>query len=345
MTISSKVLRMGVAGAGRMGKIHIEHLLETRFVHVNGICTPVKTEQEWAAQTVPEAKVFSDYKDLVAQDNIDAVMLVTPTGLHKEQVFLALQHGKHVFCEKPLALSASDAWDIYYESLKYPHLKVCCGFPRRYAKQYIEAARRIRNGEIGKVITLRSGTSDLFQDNEFFINYIKGSGGIFVDCNIHDIDACLFLLGQDKLPVRAYATGTTHVFPQFAEFGDVDNGLGLVDFEGGLVMNLYSSRDNKHGHHTMAEVIGTKGRILLNGEPRILPLDISDENGTRYLGPLDHMDVFSPAFKAELVAFRDWILYDKPINFDLKDAAKAVSIGYALMESLGKKQAVPVTVY
>ncbi|KAK9364683.1 hypothetical protein V1509DRAFT_495588 [Lipomyces kononenkoae] len=344
MTVSSNVLRIGVAGAGRMGRIHIENLLETRFVQVTAICTPVKVEQDWAAQTVPEANIFADFKDFVAQDNIDAVMLVTPTGLHKEQVFSALQHGKHVFCEKPLAMNVKDAWDVYYESLKYPHLKVCCAFPRRYAAQYMEAARRIKNGEIGGIITLRSSTTDLHMDNEYFINYIKGSGGIFVDCNIHDIDACLFLIGEDKLPVRAYATGTTNVFPQFAEYGDVDNGLGLVEFEcGSLVMNVYSSRDNRHGHHSTTEVIGTKGRILINGEPRILPIDISNEHGTRYLGALDHMDLFSAAFKAELAGFRDWVLHDTPANFNLKDAAKAVSIGSSLMDSLRAKQAVPVT--
>ncbi|KAK9327526.1 hypothetical protein V1520DRAFT_365342 [Lipomyces starkeyi] len=108
-------------------------------------------------------------------------------------------------------------------------------------------------------------------------------------------------------PVRAYATGTTNVFPQFAEYGDFDNDLGLVNFEGGsLVMNVCSSRDNKHGHHSTTEVIGTKGRILVNGEPRILPVDISDEHGTRYLDQLDHMDhtdMFLPTFKAELARF------------------------------------------
>ncbi|KAK9459574.1 uncharacterized protein V1516DRAFT_680273 [Lipomyces oligophaga] len=338
-------LRIGVVGAGRMGRIHIENLLTISRVEVAAICTVLPHEIEWAKKTVPNAVVTPDYDEFIVSDLIDAVLLVTPTGFHKEQVLKAIHAGKHVLCEKPLAATPQDAWDIYNESLKYPSLKVACAFPRRYARVYTEAAARIHRGDIGEITTIRSQTTDLYQNDDFFVNYIKNSGGIFVDCTIHDIDACLFLIGQDITPRTAYGVGTARLFPQFLEYGDVDDGIGTITFDEQTVMTVYGSRNNRHGHHTMTEIMGTKGRILINGQPRLDQIDISDETGTRMVGPSSHMDVFAPAFKLELEAFRDWILDGAKVNFNLKDAAKAVSIGYSLMESLRTKTLAPVKEY
>ncbi|KAK9321576.1 hypothetical protein V1517DRAFT_362727 [Lipomyces orientalis] len=343
MTVTRKELRIGVAGAGRMGRIHIMNILEARNLRITAICSVIPVELEWARDSVPEAELFTSFEEFISKDTFDAVLIVTPNGLHAQQVCTALANRKHVFCEKPISPDAKSAWAVYHESLKYPHLKVACGFPRRYAPAYVAAAQKVRNGEIGDIITLRSQTTDLIMDNDYFVNYIKTSGGIFVDCCIHDIDVCLFLLGKDSLPSHAYATGTTNVFPVFKEFGDVDDGMGLVNFaDGKTIINVYGSRDNRHGHHSMTEVIGTKGRILINGQPRLYNIDVSDDSGTRMEGPDTQMEVFEIAFKKEIEAFRDWILEDKQPNFNLKDAAKAVSIGAALMDSLHKKGQVDV---
>ncbi|KAK9326880.1 hypothetical protein V1520DRAFT_300291 [Lipomyces starkeyi] len=336
--VQKKTLRMGVAGAGRMGQIHINNILETRFIAVTAVCSVIQAELDWATSTIPNVKTFTAFDDFIASDGFDAVLIVTPNHFHRDQVIASLRAGKHVFCEKPISPDTKSAWDVYYESLKFPELKVACGFPRRYAAPYVEAAKRIKNGDIGEVVALRSQTTDLIMDNDYFVNYIKTSGGIFVDCCIHDIDACLFLLGQDKTPATAYSTGTTKVFPMFKDYGDIDDGMGLVTFEtGDVIMNVYGSRNNRHGHHSMTEVIGTKGRILINGQPRLINIDISDDSGTRMEGPETQMQVFGLAFKHEMEAFRDWILEGKEPNFNLKDAAKAVSIGAALMDSLHAK--------
>ncbi|KAK9453087.1 hypothetical protein V1511DRAFT_95870 [Dipodascopsis uninucleata] len=342
----SKVLRMGIAGCGRMGQIHVENMIDTRFIQVTAVCSVVKSELEWAKNNVEGIATFEDYDEFIKSDVFDAVLIVTPSALHAQQVKAALTQNKHVFCEKPICSNAVDAWELYYETLKYPHLKVCCGFPRRYAKPYVEARKRIANGDIGEVMTIRSQTTDLYARNDFMMKYIATSGGIFVDCCIHDIDACLYLIGKDKTPDTAYGTGTTNVFPEFKAFGDVDDGMGIITFkESDVIMNVYGSRDNRHGHHSMTEVIGTKGRLLINGEPRLISLEISDENGTRMEGPASHMEIFGYAFKLEIEAFRDWILEDKAPNFNLKDAAKAVSIGSALMESLRGKKIAEVKLY
>lgn len=340
---SDKVLKVGVVGAGRIGMVHIENLISTRNVQVVAVCTPVEQEKEWAKKTVPLATVYSSFDDMILDSEIAAVWICSPTVFHQEHLSKSLAHGKHVFCEKPLSGDKSVAWSMYELSLKYPHLKTACGFVRRFAPVYNAARKAIVEGKIGAIIAIRSQTTDNFNPTEQFKTYIKGSGGIFVDCNIHDIDIALYLLGRDAEPISAYATGTTKVYPQFAEWGDVDNAHGLVTFNDNFVLNLYSSRDNRHGHHSRTEVIGTEGSIVINGEPRGLNVDISNDQGTTMMSVEDHQVLFAEGFKREAIEFRDWVLGDKDsCTFDLKDAAKSVSIGFALQKSLRQKQLINV---
>ncbi|CAN6674830.1 hypothetical protein TRVA0_067S00386 [Trichomonascus vanleenenianus] len=334
-TTSEKTLRFGVIGAGRMGSIHIENVLSTRFTSVTAVITVVEQEKAWVRETIPGAKIHESYDEFVRDPEVDAVIICSPNFLHEEHFIKALQNGKHVFCEKPLSIDSSIAWKMYNESLKYPDLKVACAFPRRFVDSYKDARAAIAAGEIGEVINVRSQTTDLYDPSPAFSNYIKTSGGIFVDCNIHDLDAALYLIGKDVTPTTAYGTGTTEVFPQFKAWGDVDNSFGLVNFTEGVVVSVHGSRDNAHGHHSCTEVNGTKGRILINGEPRHRNIDISSANGTKMTAADTQMVLFSEAYRNEIIAFRDWVLFDTTDHgFNLKDAAKAVSMGEQLQKSL-----------
>ncbi|KAA8905439.1 hypothetical protein TRICI_005285 [Trichomonascus ciferrii] len=341
---SPSVLRIGAVGAGRMGAQHIENMMNTRFVEVAAICTPMEHELEWSKKTAPDAKLYKDYDDLLKDKNVDAVWLSSPTALHKEQVFKALEAGKHVFCEKPLAMDPKDAWEVYHKAEEYPNLKVACGFPRRFAPAFLEAAKRIRNGELGEIISIKNTCSDMYNPSEEFSKYIKVSGGIFLDMNIHCIDASLYLLSQEKekKPVRAYATGSTKVYPHFADYGDVDNAYGLVDFDDGTIVSVFGSRDNQHGHQTSVEIYGSKANLTLHADPRSLAVDVHDKNGSRLVNAKDQMALFSQAYADEVAAFRDWVLKGGETPYNLKDAAKAVSIGQALQHSV--RNHIPVTI-
>jgi myo-inositol 2-dehydrogenase/D-chiro-inositol 1-dehydrogenase len=344
MTFGGNNLRLGFVGAGRMGAIHIENAQNIRFLEVSAVCTVVEKEKDWTRKIAPEAKVFDNYDEFIGDLSIDAVVICSPNFLHEEHLIKALQNNKHVFCEKPLSPDAKTAWNMYNESLKYPQLKVACAFPRRFVQHYQSARKQIANGQIGKVIAVRSQTTDLYDPSPEFSKYIKTSGGIFVDCNIHDLDVALYLIGEDVTPKVAYGTGSSEVFPQFKEWGDVDNSHGFVTFDEGIVLNVYGSRDNPHGHHSMTEVVGTKGRVLINGEPRALNVDISDTTGTRMVSAPTQMELFAESYKVELIEFRDWVLFgSNEHSFNLKDAAKAVSMGEQLQQSLRSGQTVNIS--
>ncbi|KAK9472085.1 uncharacterized protein V1510DRAFT_395881 [Dipodascopsis tothii] len=333
-------VNFGVAGAGRIGARHIEHLAAGRNTRVVAVCTPVEAEQAWAREQVPGVKIYADYDAFVADADVQAVLLATPTKFHAEQFISALEHGKHVFTEKPLSMSPDVAWQMYETAAKHPELKAACAFPRRSAAPFLDAARRVRAGEIGDVLAVRSQSTDQFDFTPFFVNYARVSGGIFVDCTIHDIDCALFVAQKDITAVRAFSTGSATVIPELAEMGDVDNAYALVEFDDGTNMHFMASRTNRHGHHSYTEVIGTLGKIVIYPEVSQHNLVVCNAAGVFRKPPGDHFEQITDAFVVEVASFADWVLRDAAVPFNLKDAAKAVAIADALQRSLRTRQQV-----
>ena len=173
----------------------------------------------------------------------------------------------------------------------------------------------------------------------FFVAYAQFSGGIFVDCNIHDIDLALWFFGQDSVVKSVAAFGITAVQPDLRKYGDVDNGVGVVEFWGGKIACFYSSRMMAAGQHDMTEIVGTEGKISVNTNPIMNLVEMSEPTGIRREIPPHYYGRFEQAFVVEANEFTECCLDDKPLPFEFAGAVQAVKIGCALQESLrtGKK--------
>lgn len=335
VTTNKKVLRMGVVGAGRMATIHMNNMLSIGGIDITAVCTPVEKEKQAVKELIPTAAIYSTFDEFIQDPNTDAVLICSPSFFHAEQFRKSLAHNKHIFCEKPLSPDGNESLALYEESLKHPDLKIACGFSRRFVDCIVAARKAIAEGKVGDVIAVQCVTTDMYNPSEEFSNYIKTSGGIFLDCNVHDVDAALYLIGEDVTPNTVYAAGTARVYPHFKDWGDVDNAHGIVTFKEGIVLNIHGSRDNPHGHHAYFEVFGTKGRILINKDARAVAVDYIDETGTRMIPATSQMDLWGDSYRLEMKAFRDWILYDDNNHgFNIKDAAKAVKVSEGLQESV-----------
>lgn len=209
-----------------------------------------------------------------------------------------------------------------------------CGFSRRFDDSYRDAHERISSGSIGTPCILRSQTCDKLDPTGFFVQYAQFSGGIFVDCNIHDIDLALWFFGEDSKVKSVTAIGITAVEPDLAKHGDVDNGVGVVEFYGGKIAYFYSSRIMAAGQHDMTEIIGTKGKISVNANPQLNLVEMSEPTGVRRVLPEHYYGRFEYAFVKESNEFTDCCLENKPVPVKLDGAVKAVKIGCALQESL-----------
>lgn len=180
---------------------------------------------------------------------------------------------------------------------------------------------------------MRSQTCDKNDPDGFFVRFAPTSGGIFMDCSVHDIDLARWLLGRPKA-LRAFATGTIALHPGLAECGDVDNGLAIVEFEGGARAVFYASRTLAHGHETTTEVIGTAGKLLVGEHAARDRVIRSDAAGVSHAVLGDFHERFEAAFAHEMAAFVAACRGVEPLTLTLSDAMEATRIGLAITRSL-----------
>ena len=336
----STSLRIGIAGLGRLGRRHAQNLAQrVPGAELVAACSPIAEERDWARDTLGVRNLHEDYERMLAQSDVDAVFLVTPTSLHPEHIIAGLQAGKHVFCEKPLALDLAECRRVEAEAAKHPKLKVMIGYGRRFDPSYSDAYAKVRAGSIGTPFLVRSQNLDMNDPSGFFVRFAPTSGGIFLDCSVHDIDLARWFLGSPK-PLRVFAAGTVTIHEGLREFGDVDNGVATCEFEGGKLACFYASRTMAHGHETSTEVFGTLGRLAIGANPRLNRVDISDAHGVRNECTPTFYERFEDAFLRETIEFVQAVREDRPPALTLHDASEATRIGIALRESLRTRRAV-----
>ncbi|KAJ5698344.1 hypothetical protein N7462_000349 [Penicillium macrosclerotiorum] len=337
-------LQVAVAGVGRMGMRHARHFATlTPRAELIAVCSPVQAELDAAVKEFG-CRTYKDYETMLQQEkNLQAVVVASATTVHAEQAIKAIERGLHVLCEKPISTSpeiSQSVVDAYRASIrKYPNQKVICGFSRRFDASYRDAHRRMASGDIGTPSVFRSQTCDKLDPSGFFVAYAEFSGGIFVDCSIHDIDLALWFFGEETKVKSVTAIGITAVQPDLRKHNDRDNALGIIEFYGGKIAQLYCSRMMAAGQEDCTEIFGTSGKIAVNTQPQLNLVNLYESSGIRREIPADYYGRFREAFITEANEFTASCLDNTPAPLPLDSAVKAVTIGCALQESLitGKK--------
>ncbi|PIB02354.1 scyllo-inositol 2-dehydrogenase (NAD(+)) [Cercospora beticola] len=335
-------LQVGVSGLGRMGARHALHFLErTPRADLVAAFDPDEKALAWAKERLAPfgTKLYNDYEEFLKHPGLEAVVVAGITTQHAAQAVRAIEADKHVLCEKPLSTSIEVCENVLKAAQAKPHLTVMCGFSRRFDASYRDAARRVQNGDIGRPSILRSQTCDKHRDDDYFVQYAKFSGGIFVDANIHDIDLALWYFGQDSVVKSVTAAGINARLTELEKYQDVDNGIGIVEFYGGKIAYFYASRMMAAGQEDTTEIIGTHGKIVVNGNPQQNLVSLHESTGIRKDVPQTYYDRFEHAFVTESNEFTECVLDGTKPPFELAGAVAAVKIASALQKSLvtGKK--------
>jgi myo-inositol 2-dehydrogenase / D-chiro-inositol 1-dehydrogenase len=338
--MNSSRLKVGMAGLGRMGARHARNLA-TRVPGAELVAanSALPQEREWAQKDLGVPRLYADYREMLADPDLDAVFLATPTMEHAGQIIAALEAGKHVFSEKPTSLNLEDCLRVEQVAAKYPKLKAMIGYVRRFDPSYLDAYEKLAAGAIGEAFLVKSQTLDKHDPSGFFVQFAQKSGGIFLDMSVHDIDTARWFLGAPT-PVRVFATGTVAVHQGLKSVGDLDNGIAMIEFEGGKMAVLQASRTMAHGHETLAEITGTTGRLTVGSGARLNRVDIADEHGVRHECTPTFYERFEEAFVAELNAFVDAVRNDAPLPLSLRDATEATRIGLAIQQALKTQRSV-----
>lgn len=331
-------VHIGIAGLGRMGRRHAEQLaLRTRGARLVAVCSPVESERHWARDELGVTALYDDYAAMLRDPQVQAVAIVTPTTLHAEQTIAALEAGKHVFVEKPLALDVASCERVEAVARRHPDRVVMVGFVRRFDTHYLQAKAQVDAGRIGRAFLIRSQTCDKNDPDGFFVRFAPTSGGIFMDCSVHDIDVARWMLGSPQA-LRVFASGTIVLHPGLADCGDVDNGLAIVEFEGGARAQFYASRTQAHGNDISTEIIGTAGSVSVGDGARRDRVLSRDAAGVHHGVLADFIERFDDAFQREMAAFVAACQGVAPAPLTLSDATEATRIGVAITQSLKSGQ-------
>ncbi|MDZ7858441.1 Gfo/Idh/MocA family oxidoreductase [Sphaerotilus sp.] len=332
--MASHLLNVGIAGLGRLGKRHAEQLARnTPGARLLAACSPVAAELDWARSELGVTRCHDTLDAMLADPDIHAIVLVTPTTLHADQTTACLRAGKHVFVEKPLSLDVATCEAVEAVAKEHHGLVAMVGFVRRFDPSYAEAKAAIDRGDLGKPFLVRSQTCDQNDESGFFVRFAESSGGIFMDCSVHDIDLARWMLGNPKA-TRVFASGTIALHPGLAACGDVDNGMAIVEFEGGQRAVFYASRTMPHGHETTTEVIGTTGTLQVGVGAHLSRVQYRNAYGVGHRALPDFFARFGDAFRLEMDAFVAACRGERPSPLTLNDATEATRIGQAMTRSL-----------
>ncbi|KAK6907001.1 hypothetical protein I203_100990 [Kwoniella mangroviensis CBS 8507] len=339
-------LRYAVLGIGRMGSRHAQNIAyRTPRAELVSICDPRPTSLTWAEKHLPsDIRVYQDSKTLFNEcgDEIDAVLIASETGSHASLAIEAMRAGKHVLLEKPISIDLETSRTVVEETKKFPDLKVMVGFSRRFDESYRSVKEMIDQGKLGEPHLIKSATNDQHDPSGFFVSYASASGGIFIDCGIHDIDLARWYLSPQgiKQVKRVFALGHNIQHPELAKYDDVDNGVGVVEFENGKILVVHVNRTMNHGHDCFTEVFGKEGKVVVNGNPQLNRVEIRDTHGVRTESTPTYYERFREAFVNEVNEFTDVVLDNKPLPVSCEDALEATKIATALTHSFKSGQPV-----
>ena len=258
----NKKLSVALIGAGRAGMIHARNFkTSVPYAEITAVCDPVGTAAADAAAELEIKKAYKDYKDVVNDDSIDAVIIATPTKYHCEIAVAAANAKKHILCEKPMAMTVEEC-SLMDEAAKRNGVKLQIAFMRRFDASFAEARRMIDAGEIGDVVMVRSNTRGPSIPKPWMYDISKSNGPL-AEVNSHDIDTLRWFTGADFKTV--FAIGGNFRCPDAKkDFPDFYDNVTLnASFTNGCQGIIDGAQGVLYGYDARCEILGTKGCIYL----------------------------------------------------------------------------------
>ena len=333
----SRQVNIAVIGTGRMGSVHTRNLARSiPEANLVAVCDIRLEVAQAVADELGIQRVVRDYHELLADKNIEAILIATTTNTHAfimKDVALA---GKHIFCEKPLALdlaSIDDALAVVERSA----VKLQVGFNRRFDKSFQRVHDIVASGEIGRPCILRIASRDPEPPS---VEYARVSGGMFLDMTIHDFDMARFQVGEIE---EVYAIGNVLVAPEYASFGDLDTNIVTLKFANGAIGVIDNSRQAVYGYDQRLEVFCSQGTAQAENE--VVDTVVKGTKDGYHSARLPHffMNRYAPCYVEEVRQFIACVRDDKPTPTTGKDGRMAVVLGHAAWKSYHENRPVKLS--
>jgi myo-inositol 2-dehydrogenase/D-chiro-inositol 1-dehydrogenase len=333
------MIKIGIIGAGRIGRVHGEGVTNgVKNAVVTAIADPFMNDEikQWA-DGLGITSCYSDYHKILEDSEIDAVMICSSTNTHADISIEAIRAGKHVFCEKPISQDLNKIKEVM-EALKESSVKFQVGFNRRFDHNFKAVKNAVDAGQVGDVHLIRVTARDPQAPP---IEYVKVSGGLFLDMTIHDFDMVCFLSGSKVEEV--YAAGAALVNPDISKVGDIDTAIITMKMENGALAVIDNSRQAVYGYDQRAEVFGSKGQVAVaNDTPSAAVLSTVD--GVTSDKPLYFfLERYMESFKNEVSEFVQAVENDSAVPVDIDAGLQPILIAIAAKRSLDENRPVKIS--
>ncbi|WP_338973024.1 inositol 2-dehydrogenase [Spiroplasma endosymbiont of Panorpa germanica] len=246
---------VGIIGLGRIGKLHFDNIINYQGVEIRYVFDAFATDLNDYLKDYPNVKVVKDYEEILNDKEVNVVFVCTPTTTHSEIIIKAANAGKNIFCEKPISFSEEETLSAY-EAVEKANVKFQIGFNRRFDKNFMDAKKAILDNKIGELHILNITSRDPEPPN---LDYVKKSGGIFMDMSIHDFDMIRFISSSDVEEV--YVNGAALVNPDIAKVDDIDTALISLKLKNKAIGSIDNSRQAVYGYDQRLEAFGNLGKV------------------------------------------------------------------------------------
>ncbi|QSE43065.1 Gfo/Idh/MocA family oxidoreductase [Rhodococcus erythropolis] len=327
----SASVAVGLIGAGWIGRFHGESVaLRIPGTRLVAVTDPAPGAAASLIERVsPDARAYTDALELIADPTVEAVLISTPASTHTDLVVAAAEAGKHVFCEKPMALTLEDA-DRAIGACAANNVALQVGFNRRFAADFTAAHDVITAGGIGTPQLLRSLTRDPGITADVASRVKPWT--IFNETLIHDFDALLWLNPGARV-VEVFAQADALIHPQYKEQGYLDTSMVQLRFDNGALASAEANFQATYGYDVRGEVFGSGGMVSA-GEVTRTAMRHYSSPGVLADTPRVNIELFHDAYVAQLVHFADCILSGSAPSVDGLDARNALEIALAAKESV-----------
>jgi len=332
-----KKVNLAIIGTGRMGSVHVKNVVRSiPEINLVAICDIRLEVAQAVADELGIERVVKDYHELLADKSIDAVLIATSTDTHAMIVKDAALAGKQIFCEKPLAPNLEDIKEML-AVVKKAGVKLQVGFNRRFDKSYRKVHDIVASNEMGRPCILNITN----RDPEFpSMDFLRVSGGIFLDLVIHDFDMIRYQLGDvDEI----YAIGAALVKPEISEFGDLDNDIVTLKFKNGAIGVINNSRHAIYGYDQRLEVFCANGTIIADNEEETTVIKGVTGGFMTPPPPYFFMQRYAPCYIEEVRQFAECVRDDKPTPTTGEDGYMASALGFAAWKSFHENRPVKLT--
>jgi myo-inositol 2-dehydrogenase/D-chiro-inositol 1-dehydrogenase len=335
--MTQNTLNIGVIGAGRIGRVHSEHLATripgVRLAAIADVNLPAAESLAGQFQATPH----QDYRRILDDPTLQAVAICSATDTHARFIVEAAQAGKHIFCEKPIDYDLQKI-DAALAAAERAGVKLMIGFNRRFDPNFRKVRELVGEGKVGNVHLLRITSRDPAPPP---VEYVRVSGGMFLDMTIHDFDMACYLTGSEV--VEVFAAGGVLIDPAIGAAGDIDTALVTLKFANGAMGAIDNSRKAVYGYDQRVEVFGSAGMVSVSNNTPDRHV-LSDAQGVHAALPLYFfMQRYTESFIAEMTEFVQCLQKDTAPPVTGRDGRRPVVIGLAAQKSLRENRPVRVS--